>query len=86
MVRIYFRVYQVETHMRAEVNTIANFLASCGGLFGLFLGVSVLSIIEFLYYSTLRLYWALRRWKAEHRVLPFKRSTINSVSDAFPDV
>lgn len=86
MVTIYYRVFQVERHMRMEVNTLANFIASCGGLLGLFLGVSVLSIIEFLYYSTLRLYLTLRRWKDDHSVLQFKRRTINSISDGIPDV
>lgn len=86
MVTIYFRVYQVETHKRTEVSTLASFLASCGGLLGLFLGVSVLSIIEFFYYSTLRLYLALRRWKSEHGGFPFKRGNVNTISLGFPNV
>ena len=42
-----------------------DFLASCGGFLGLFLGMSALSIIELLYYSTLRLFWTFRRIKSE---------------------
>ena len=32
-------------------------MAICGGLLGLFLGATVLSIIEIVYYSSLRLFW-----------------------------
>ncbi|XP_055305956.1 pickpocket protein 28-like, partial [Sitodiplosis mosellana] len=53
---IYFRDHEVTTMMRSEMYTTTNFIANCGGLLGLFLGISMLSIIEFIYYSTLRLY------------------------------
>lgn len=32
----------------------------CGGFLGLFMGVSMISIIEIFYYSTLRLFWIIR--------------------------
>lgn len=86
VVTIYFRVYEVETLMRSEVYTITNFLAICGGLLGLFLGVSVLSIIEFFYFYTLRLYLTLRQWKAEHNVNMFKRKTIDCAPYNIPNV
>lgn len=44
------------------------FLAVCGGLCGLCLGISALSIIEFLYFSTLRLYWSLSQCKSNDNV------------------
>lgn len=86
VVTIYFRVYEVSTLMRSEVYTMSNFLAICGGLLGLFLGVSVLSIIEFFYFSTLRLYLTLRQWKAEHNVKIFKRKTIDCTPYNIPNV
>lgn len=46
---------------RKETNTITDFLAACGSLLGLFLGISALSIIELIYYVTLHLYWIVRR-------------------------
>lgn len=70
--------------MRTEMYTTTNFFANCGGLLGLFLGISMLSIIEFIYYSTLRLYWSLKRWKREHKVVPFERKIINNVSIDIP--
>lgn len=82
---IFFRDHEVTTLMRTEMYTTTNFIANCGGLLGLFLGISMLSIIEFIYYSTLRLYWSLRRWKSENKVVPFERKTvINSITIDIP--
>lgn len=82
---IFFRDHEVTTLMRTEMYTTTNFIANCGGLLGLFLGISMLSIIEFIYYSTLRLYWSLRRWKSKNKVVPFERKTvINSISIDIP--
>lgn len=47
--------------MRSETNTMSDFISSCGGLLGLFMGASVLSIVEVVYYFTLRLYFKLKR-------------------------
>jgi amiloride-sensitive sodium channel len=41
---------------RSEVFGIVDFIGNCGGLLGLFMGVSVLSIIEFIYYFTIRFF------------------------------
>lgn len=57
---IFFQDNKVETTTRMEMYTFADFLAICGGLLGLFLGVSALSIVELLYYITLRLFWSIR--------------------------
>lgn len=46
-----------------------DFLAICGGLLGLCLGISLLSIIELVYYSTLRLYWTIRRSSSDEDVI-----------------
>lgn len=35
-------------------------MANCGGLLGLFMSISLLSLIEILYYCTIRLGWNLR--------------------------
>jgi acid-sensing ion channel, other len=44
-----------------ETYTVTQFLAICGGLLGLFLGVSLLSLIEIIYFATLRLFWIIRQ-------------------------
>lgn len=46
---------------RSETNTMSEFISSCGGLLGLFMGVSVLSIVELIYFLTLRLCCKLRK-------------------------
>lgn len=58
---VFFRNNQVETIKRMEKSSYSDFLAICGSLLGLFLGISTLSIIEFIYYASLRWYCANRR-------------------------
>lgn len=38
-----------------------DFVSSCGGLLGLFMGVSVLSVVELIYFFTLRLCCKIRQ-------------------------
>lgn len=45
---------------RTEIYTMADFMASCGGLLGLYMGISLLSIVELIYYFTLRLCCTMR--------------------------
>lgn len=77
-ITIFFRDYNVVNLKRGEMYTITDFLAICGGLLGLFLGVSALSIIEFIYYSTLHLFWTLRRRKLQNTIVPFNQKFSNS--------
>lgn len=82
-VMISFREQSVVTLKREERYSFSDFLAICGGLFGLFLGISVLSVIEFFYFSTLRLFWTFRQRKSEsERIVSLKPKTINSISVA----
>ena len=43
------------TSIRSELYGQTEFLANCGGLLGLFMGFSALSLIEIIYYLTIRL-------------------------------
>jgi Amiloride-sensitive sodium channel len=43
------------TSQRSELYGRADFLANCGGLLGLFLGASVISCLEIVYFCTIRL-------------------------------
>lgn len=52
---IYFKETQFITSKRSELYGPTDFLANCGGLLGLFMGVSLLSIVEIMYYLTIRL-------------------------------
>lgn len=76
---VFFKDHQVETVKRVEVYSYTDFMAICGGLLGLFLGISILSIIEFIYYFTLRLFWTIRRSNNNNVVIPFKPRTVEAI-------
>lgn len=61
---VYYQDQHSETVERKEL-TVTSLLSTCGGLLDLFMGTSVLSIIEILYYSYLRWYGILRRPSSE---------------------
>lgn len=61
--KIYFKENEFITSKRSELYGRTEFLAACGGLLGLFLGVTALSFIEIFYYFTLRLVWTLRLYR-----------------------
>ncbi|XP_055840557.1 pickpocket protein 28-like [Episyrphus balteatus] len=46
--------------IRTEVYSTTDFIADCGGLLGLFMGVSILSLVELVYYLTVRLWLNLK--------------------------
>ncbi|KAL9905474.1 pickpocket protein 28 [Glossina fuscipes] len=52
---IFFKEAQFLTSKRSELYGTTEFLANCGGLLGLFMGVSTLSIVEIIYFCTVRL-------------------------------
>lgn len=60
-ISFFFGNYHVKLVERKEVYTFSDFLAICGGLLGLFLGISLLSIIEVVYFVTLRAFCGLNR-------------------------
>ncbi|KAG7312367.1 hypothetical protein JYU34_001855 [Plutella xylostella] len=65
-VMIFFKEAQFITSRRSELYGQTDFLANCGGLLGLFMGFSILSVAEILYFLTLRLcciLWRRRRSK-----------------------
>ncbi|XP_055295138.1 pickpocket protein 28-like [Sitodiplosis mosellana] len=49
-IRISFKKPHFITIIRIEASTMADFIASCGGLLGLFMGFSLLSIIELVFF------------------------------------
>ncbi|GAB0099479.1 pickpocket protein 28 [Sergentomyia squamirostris] len=61
---IFFKETQFITSKRSELYGPTDFLANCGGLLGLFMGVSLLSIVEIIYFCTLRLICNLRMRKS----------------------
>ncbi|XP_072944583.1 pickpocket protein 28-like [Epargyreus clarus] len=56
--KVYLKEPQFTTLRRSELYGQVDFLANCGGLLGLFMGFSVLSVAEIIYFLTLR-WWCL---------------------------
>ncbi|CAG4955982.1 unnamed protein product [Parnassius apollo] len=54
-VMIFFKEAQFITSRRSELYGQTDFLANCGGLLGLFMGFSILSVAEIIYFLTLRI-------------------------------
>jgi amiloride-sensitive sodium channel len=68
--QIFFKANQFITSERNELFGPTDFLANCGGLLGLFTGFSFLSLVEILYYCTLRLFcniklFGIKYWTGE---------------------
>ncbi|XP_035790347.1 pickpocket protein 28-like [Anopheles albimanus] len=61
LLTVHFKVSRVIPVRRSELYGVTDFLANCGGILGLFMGVSILSIVEILYYCTLKPFMARRR-------------------------
>jgi Amiloride-sensitive sodium channel len=53
-VKVFFRETDFPTQFRKELRGNIDFLANCGGLLGLCLGVSVISFLELIYFCTIR--------------------------------
>ncbi|CAO1363398.1 unnamed protein product [Diamesa hyperborea] len=56
-VNINFRDYYFIESKRSELYGWIDFMANCGGLLGLFMGFSLLSLVEILYYFTINFVW-----------------------------
>uniref|UniRef100_A0AAG5DGW4 Pickpocket n=1 Tax=Anopheles atroparvus TaxID=41427 RepID=A0AAG5DGW4_ANOAO len=54
VIYIYFKEAHFNSIKRDQIFGVADFIANCGGILGLFMGVSLLSIVEILYFFTMR--------------------------------
>ena len=61
---------------------MSEFISNCGGLLGLFMGISVLSIVEMVYYFTFRLFFDLRR---QERIQSVREVWVRRNSIPIPD-
>lgn len=74
-----FKENQFFAAHRRELYGRTDFLANCGGLLGLFMGFSLLSVVEVVYYCTLRLFCNLRRRRAAKRKAGSRRPLVSVV-------
>lgn len=72
---VIFREREFISSTRTELYSQTDFIANCGGLLSLFTGVSLLSIVEIVYYCTLRLGCSLCIQRAK-----FKKRNVNMVT------
>lgn len=76
---IRFKENDVFTFIRKRQFTTVDFLSSCGGILGLFAGISVLSIVELFYYFTIRIVInAWMDWK-KCKVIPIKSTSVEEL-------
>ncbi|CAG5075489.1 Similar to ppk11: Pickpocket protein 11 (Drosophila melanogaster) [Cotesia congregata] len=60
-------VFPTDKYKREQLFGFNDFLASVGGAAGLFLGASVISFIEILYFATLRLCWYKQKFNKKNK-------------------
>ncbi|XP_055382442.1 pickpocket protein 28-like [Condylostylus longicornis] len=58
---IYYKEDRFITSRRSELFSTTDIIAQCGGLLGLFMGVSLISLVEIVYFLTVRLFLNTRR-------------------------
>lgn len=79
-VEIQFRESQFVPMRRSELYGLYDFVSNFGGLFGLFLGMSLMSIFEVIYFATIRLIASCRlRFKNEKQEKLRKREIASTV-------
>lgn len=84
---IFFKEHQFITSKRSELYGQTDFLANCGGLLGLFMGVSCLSIIEVIYYFTLRLGCSLRlRRNRQRKSMRMQKNQVGPLDENIPNI
>lgn len=70
IINIQFKENQFFYSQRNELYDWGDFIANCGGLMGLFMGVSLVSIIEIIYHLSLRLYCNLKVNRKTEPIIP----------------
>uniref|UniRef100_A0A2A4JK97 Pickpocket n=1 Tax=Heliothis virescens TaxID=7102 RepID=A0A2A4JK97_HELVI len=72
--KIFYKSPQFISMRRSELFGVTDFLANCGGLLGLFLGFSFLSLVEIIYFFTLRLCCAFRKDRTQEKTNSLEKS------------
>lgn len=67
-IKIKFKESEFPAMKRSELYGLTDFIANCGGLLGLFMGVSILSFVEIIYFFTIRFVKKIRSTKNDGRI------------------
>lgn len=76
---VFFKENQFITSKRSELYGLTDFLANCGGLMGLLMGASFLSVVELIYFFSLRLCCNLRTRMNRKRKNKISDSTVPGI-------
>lgn len=76
---IYFKQAQYTAMKRNELFGWTDFIANCGGVLGLCMGVSLLSLVELLYYCLVRPVLMLRQGRESPPVVAERIMTVRSL-------
>ncbi|XP_037875388.1 pickpocket protein 28 isoform X1 [Bombyx mori] len=77
-IMIFFKEAQFITSRRSELYGQTDFLANSGGLLGLFMGFSFLSLIEIVYFLSLRIICVLFKRKNKKQMMNFPKDNLTS--------
>jgi hypothetical protein len=70
---LYFKERQFASLERSELFGFIDFISNCGGLMGLFMGISLLSFVEIFYYFLYLIYQLVKNYKVtDNRVYDLK--------------
>lgn len=67
IVHVYFSVDSVFPRLRKEMTTTISLISNAGGLLGLCMGFSLLSLLEIIYHGTLRVWCNIYRKRSEEK-------------------
>src|SRR5688572_25668827 len=68
IVHVYFNVDSVFPRLRKERTSIVDLISAAGGLLGLCMGFSVLSLLEILYHGTLRVFCNIYQKRSQNNI------------------
>jgi amiloride-sensitive sodium channel len=80
VVHVYFQEKVFRSFTKGELIGFTEFLSNTGGLLGLFLGFSVISLVELIYFLSIRPYCAVRRLMKERDVEEVRRGTLGTIN------
>lgn len=77
---VLFKDQQYFASQRSEMYGTMDFIAQCGGILSLFMGISILSFVEIIYFATLRLSCKLNKRKLAKRRMLAQQNIIDSLN------
>lgn len=79
-VSIFFKEEEFYVSKRSELYSVFELVGTIGGLLGLYMGISVLSVLELIYYFSLRMFCISRMQKIEEKRLQQKQQAMAAMN------